>query len=112
MEDHFLKARNSPTDSQLVHKASAWLEISEFQIFVEAWQEWYNEKPSERRLEPYFISFLEDGSVPFWLRNYVRLILDRKDLLARERKRILIGALTYYLPLVIFFIIIMWAFYH
>jgi hypothetical protein len=47
--------KNEPTDIQLVYKASSWLGISEFQIFSDAWQAWYNEKPSEKRMESYFI---------------------------------------------------------
>jgi hypothetical protein len=101
--------KNTPTDVQLVHKASALLGVSEFQVFFDAWQAWYNDIPSEKRIEPYFIDFLGQDTVPFWVRNYVRFILSRKDLLAQEKKRLVLGALTYYLPLLLFFILIMWA---
>ena len=104
--------KNRPTDIQLVYKASAWLGISEFQIFFDAWQAWYNEKPSEKRIEPYYMNFLEQEAIPFWVRNYVRFILNRKDLIKKEKRRLIIGALTYYLPLLIFFAVIMWAFYN
>lgn len=103
--------KNKPTDVQLVYKTAAWLEISEFQVFSDAWQAWFNEVPSEKRIEPFFVNFLDNGDVPFWVRNYVRTTLNRKDLLAKEKKRLVIGALTYYVPLLIFFIIIMWAFF-
>jgi hypothetical protein len=102
--------KNEPTDIQLVYKASAWLEISDFQIFFDAWQAWYNEKPSEKRIEPYYMNFLEQEAIPFWVRNYVRFILNRNDLIKKEKRRLIIGALTYYLPLLIFFAVIMWAF--
>ena len=105
------KEKNNPTDVQLVFKASSWLGISEFEIFADAWQAWFDERPHEKRLEPYFINFLEHGAVPFWLRNYARHILNRKDLLAKEKRRLLIGALTYYLPLAVFFALIVWSFY-
>jgi hypothetical protein len=101
--------KSKPTDTQQVYKASAWLGISEFQIFCEAWQAWYDEKPSEKRIESYYIDFLGQEAVPFWVRNYVRVILNRKDLLEKEKKRLLIGVLTYYLPLLIFFVLIMRA---
>jgi hypothetical protein len=101
--------RSKPTDSQQVYKASAWLGVSEFQVFCNAWQDWYNEKPSEKRIEPYFVNFLGQDSVPFWVRNYVRIILDRKDLRDNEKKRLAIGVLTYFVPLIIFFILIMYA---
>jgi len=104
--------KNEPTDIQLVYKTSAWLGISEFQIFSDAWQAWYNEKPSEKRMESYFINFLEQDAVPFWVRNYVRFIFNRKDLLEKEKNRLIIGTLTYYVPLLIFLVVIMWAFYN
>ena len=104
--------KNDPTDIQLVYQASACLGISEFQIFSDAWMAWYNEKPSEKRIEPYFVNFLEQDAIPFWVRNYVRFILNRKDLLQRERRRLIIGTLTYYVPLLIFFIVIMWVYYN
>lgn len=99
--------KNKVPDHQLVYKASAWLGVSEFQVFCDAWQSWYDEKPSEKRIEPYFIDFLGRKSVPFWVRNYVRVILNRRVLFEEEKKRLIIGALTYYIPLLIFFILIM-----
>jgi hypothetical protein len=104
--------KNEPTDTQRVYIASAWLGISEFQIFSDAWQAWYHEKPSEKRIEGYFINFLGQDAIPFWVRNYVRFILNRKDLIAKERRRLIIGALTYYVPLLIFFVVIMWAYFN
>ncbi|KPK00301.1 MAG: hypothetical protein AMJ60_02035 [Desulfobacterales bacterium SG8_35] len=101
--------KRKPTDIQQVYKASAWLGESEFRVFCQAWQAWYNEKPSEKRIEPYFVDFLGQDAVPFWVRNYVRSTLNRKDLLAKEKKRLLLGALTYYLPLLLFFVLLMWA---
>lgn len=103
----FRKKRIS--DTQKVYRASALLGISEFQVFCNAWQAWYDEKPAEKRIEPYFVNFLGRDVVPFWVRNYVRTILEGRDLLAQEKKRLIIGALTYYIPLLIFFILIMYA---
>lgn len=99
--------KRKPTDLQQVHKVSAWLGVSEFQVFCNAWQAWYDEIPLEKRIEPFFIEFLGQAVVPFWVRNYVRIILNRKDLLEKEKKRLVIGMLTYYIPLLIFFILIM-----
>lgn len=101
--------QKKPTDIQQVFKAASWLGVSEFQVFCDAWQAWYDEKPAEKRIEPYFVNFLGQDAVPFWVRNYVRLILNRKDLQQKEQKRLTIGMLTYYLPLLIFFILIMRA---
>jgi len=94
---------------QQVYKAAAWLGVGEFQLFCDAWLTWYGEKPSEKRIEPYFVDFLRQDVVPFWVRNYVRVILNRRDLLAAEKRRFIIGILTYYVPLLIFFILIVRA---
>ena len=99
--------KRKPTDIQQVYKASVWLGVSEFQVFCDAWQAWYDEKPSEKRIEPFFVEFLGQTAVPFWVRNYVRIILSRKDLILKEKKRLTLGVLTYYIPLLIFFFLIM-----
>lgn len=101
--------KSKPTDIQQVYKASSWLGISEFQFFCDAWQAWHGAKPPEQRIEPYFVNFLAQDAVPFWVRNYVRNVLNRNDLRAIENKRLIVGKLTYYIPLLIFFILIMRA---
>ena len=101
--------KSKPTDIQKVYKASAWLGVSEFQVFCDAWQAWYDEKPVEKRIEPFFVNFLRQDAVPFWVRNYVRVVLNRKDLLEKEKKRLVVGGLTFYIPLFIFFVLIMRA---
>jgi hypothetical protein len=104
-----VSGKSKPTDIQQVHKTSAWLGVSEFQVFCDAWEAWYNEKPAEKRIEPFFVNFLGQDEVPFWVRNYVRVILNRKDLRENEKKRLVIGGLTFYIPLFIFFVLIMRA---
>ncbi|MBW2501828.1 MAG: hypothetical protein JRD39_02705 [Deltaproteobacteria bacterium] len=107
MDGKVMWKKRKPTDIQKVFRASSWLGVSEFQVFCDAWQAWYDEKPSEKRIEPFFIRFLGEDAVPFWVRNYVRGVLDRKDLLQKEKKRLAVGMLTYYVPLLIFFILLM-----
>jgi hypothetical protein len=87
---------------------SSLLGVSEFQLFADAWQAWYDEKPSEKRIEPYFIEFLDNSLMPFWVRNYVRNIISRKELLDRERKLLITGTITYYGPLFVLFVLFMW----
>jgi hypothetical protein len=101
--------KSKPTDIEQVHKAAVWLGVSEFQVFCDAWQAWYDEKPVEERIEPFFVNFLGQDAVPFWVRNYVRVILNRKDLLEKEKERLVVGGLTFYIPLFIFFVLIMRA---
>ena len=104
----FLRNDQELTDNQLLHKAASLLGISEFQLFADAWQEWYDEQPSEKRIEPYFVEFLDHKLVPFWVRNHVRQILSNKELLATESKRLTVGTITYYGPLLAFFVFLMW----
>ncbi len=96
------------TDDQLLYKAASLLGVSEFQLFADAWQAWYDEKPSEKRIEPYFVEFLAHSLVPFWVRSHVRKILSNRELLDRESRRLLTGTITYYGPLLAFFIFFMW----
>jgi len=96
------------TDDQLLYKAASLLGVGEFQLFTDAWQAWYDEKPSEKRIEPYFVEFLDQSLVPFWVRNYARKILSNKELLNRESKRLITGWITYYGPLLACFIFFMW----
>ena len=96
------------TDDQLLYKVAALLGVSEFQLFSDAWQAWYDEKPSEKRIEPYFIEFIDNSLMPFWVRNYVRNIISTKELLERERKLLIRGAITYYGPLLALFVFLMW----
>ena len=104
-----LFTKQKPTDVQQVHRASSWLGVSEFRVFCDAWQAWYDENPPEKRIEPFFIRFLGEDAVPFWVRSYVRAVLNRRDLLQKEKNRLTIGMLTYYVPLLIFFILLMRA---
>ena len=62
----------------------------------------------EKRIEPYFVEFLDRRLVPFWVRNHVRQVLSNKELLDRESKRLMIGTITYYGPLLAFFVLLMW----
>ena len=104
----YLRDHQKLTDDQLLHKAAALLGVSEFQLFADAWQAWYDEKPSEKRIETYFVEFLDHRLVPFWVRNHVRQVLSNKELLDRESKRLMIGTITYYGPLLAFFVLLMW----
>jgi hypothetical protein len=96
------------TDDQLLHKTASLLGVSEFQLFADAYQAWYDEKPSEKRIESYFIQFLDHSLIPFWVRNYVRNIMSKKELLDREKKLLLRGTITYYGPLLVLFVFLMW----
>ena len=76
--------RDRPTDIQQVYKAAIWLGVGEFQIFCDAWQEWYHDKPAEHRIEPYFVNFLGQDEVPFWVRNYARNLVGEESNLTRQ----------------------------
>jgi len=42
------------------------------------------------------------------VRNHVRQILSNEELLDRESKRLMVGTITYYGPLLAFFVLLMW----
>ena len=104
-----LETKKDPADTDCVVSAANNLEVSEFRIFKDAFTAWYGREATDHQIKPVFIQYLIEDKVPFWVRNYVRVILNRMDLIEKERKRWTIGALTYYIPLLIFFILIMRA---
>ena len=70
-------------DAKAVHRAALWLNIAEFELFRRAHAAWYRESPCERELERYFVSYLFEGRVPVWVRDFSRRTI--RDMHARAR---------------------------
>lgn len=66
---------NSDLDAFLITKMA--LGISEYQLFIEAYRDWYGEKPHNRRIDTLFGSYLHTLELPFFVRHYARHYLDR-----------------------------------
>jgi hypothetical protein len=76
-----------PADVLAVANAAALLDITEFELFRLAHLDWFGRAVSDKTIEGYFIPYMFRGVVPFWVRNFTRLIvrLDGAGDLDRER---------------------------
>ena len=63
-------------DGRGVALLAGFLEISEFEVFAEAFRAYYRRDAGLPELERHFGSYLRDGQVPFWVRDFVRKRLD------------------------------------
>jgi len=61
-----------PADTDCVVNAANYLEVSEFNIFSEAYTAWYGREVPEKQVEKIFRQYLLENKVPFWVRNYAR----------------------------------------
>jgi hypothetical protein len=66
---------NSDLDAFLITKKA--LGISEYQLFIEAYRDWYGDKPHHKRIDALFGRYLHTMDLPFFVRHYARHYLDR-----------------------------------
>lgn len=66
--------RNTPIDedAEQLGQVISVLNVSPFRLFELAYEEWFGESASERCLEASYMSYVIFGTMPVWLRNYVR----------------------------------------
>ena len=58
---------------------AAWaLQIGEFDLFRLAHRRWYGEEAEEKALERLFAGYMFHQRVPPWVRQYCRLVLERR----------------------------------
>ena len=67
-----LKAKYDPVDTDCVISAANYFEVSEFVIFRDAYTAWYGKEAPEKQVEKFFVEYLVENKVPFWVRNYAR----------------------------------------
>jgi hypothetical protein len=67
-----LKAKYDPVDTDCVISAANYFEVSEFVIFRDAYTAWYGKEAPEKQVEKFFVEYLIENKVPFWVRNYAR----------------------------------------
>ena len=66
--------RHIPPDVLSVLRATALLDITEYELFGLAWLRWNGERPRESVLEPFFVAYMFDGVVPPWVRDFARTV--------------------------------------
>jgi hypothetical protein len=67
-----LQTQKDPADTDCVVSAANNLEVSEFRIFMDAFEAWYGREASDNQIKPVFVQYLVEDTVPFWVRNYAR----------------------------------------
>jgi len=66
--------RNAPIDEdaeQLAYVTSV-LNVSVYRLFELAYEDWFGESANEGYLEAVYMPYVVFGTMPIWLRNYVR----------------------------------------
>ena len=61
-----------PAETECVVNAANYLEVSEFNIFRDAYTAWYGKEVPEKQVEKIFTQYLLENRVPFWVRSYAR----------------------------------------
>lgn len=60
---------------RVVAEASARLDLSEFDLFGQAYRWWFGRAPAAELLERVFAAYMFRGDVPPWVRHYAREVL-------------------------------------
>ena len=66
----------SELDTLLLTRES--LDISEFEVFRDAYADWYGETPSQAQLEKQFDDYLTSRVLPFYVRHYCRNFVEKR----------------------------------
>jgi len=64
-------------DVAAVREAAGLLQIQEFAFFRLAYRRWHGREPSDRDLEPAFLTYLYRRRVPPWVRHLAREVNER-----------------------------------
>ena len=59
-------------ETKLIGFISAVLQISEYELFRIAYQNWFNRPIPEKRLDILFKDYLANCSTPYWVNDFVR----------------------------------------
>jgi len=81
-----LEPNKDPVDTDCVVSAANNLEVSEFRIFQDAYTAWYGREAAESNMNPYFIRYITEDKVPFWVRNYARSKVPDAQLIPQSAK--------------------------
>ena len=73
--------------STVVSKASAILEISEYEVMWQGYVEWFGREPSPREIDAAFGELLRGKSSPYWAVGYARAVVRRFEEVEEARSR-------------------------
>lgn len=60
------------SDAKRIGFMAGVLQISEYEFFRIAHQNWFDRPVSEKRLESLFVDYLTTGEAPFWVNDFAR----------------------------------------
>ena len=64
-------------ETKLVGFAASVLQISEYELFSIAYQNWFNHPLSENRLDTMFKDYLASGDPPYWVNDFSRKVHEK-----------------------------------
>lgn len=94
-------------DPEQIGYVATLLETEEFTLFEDAFEDWFGKEPGEEVIEPYFKKYQSHAIVPFWVRSYIRSVLNDPDFL-KEPGSSFSTKLALFFPLLVFFILLMY----
>ncbi|MCP5419347.1 MAG: hypothetical protein H6970_08350 [Gammaproteobacteria bacterium] len=62
-------------DLTALHVTAVALELSEYQVFLHAYRDWFGDEPREQQIDASFGSYLRKGEIPIWVRHFARCFL-------------------------------------
>lgn len=70
-------SKSVDNDAHAVCTAASLLGTSEYHLFQVAHMEWFGSPATESALERLFSQYIDTNIVPFWMRDFVRSIIDK-----------------------------------
>ncbi len=64
--------------AELVLHAAGRLGKSEADLFAQAYLQWFSRSPGQAQLDCYLLQYRQQGTVPFWVRGFIRSSLGRQ----------------------------------
>ena len=64
------------TDGERVLRAANALDMSEFEVFRRAYNDWFDSEVDRQSLEQGFARYMNAGSAPRWVRHYAHMVMD------------------------------------
>ena len=78
---------HSPLDDlEALQLTAEAMDISEYQVFIEAYRAWHGEEPEPRQIDPLFRQYMRGLRVPPIVRHFTRQYLDEHPAFLRARK--------------------------
>ncbi len=64
------------TDLEVFQVTKQVLQVSDYQMFIEAYRSWYGHAPDPIKVEAFFKCYLYDTELPYFVRHFARNFID------------------------------------